>query len=215
MLLHRYLALLFASAIPSSALRDRASFVKYTRSNVTNVTSGAGQSNNTTMNCNGNTTCTPILMDSSYLTQHTADEVIKLLNLSTKPEGGYFRQISEDPPFGVPGYNYYLIRGEDGYTRYHKMDAAEAWHYYAGAPLVMVQVKSEKNKDGTSNTTISTLGPNVFQEQSPMTAVPWETWHKEISAGNWTLVKIMASTGFAQGGFKLAREGCEPVIEDC
>ncbi|KAG6023991.1 hypothetical protein E4U40_003622 [Claviceps sp. LM458 group G5] len=216
MLLHRCLALLFASAMPSSALRDRAFSAKYTRSNVT-----SGQSNNTTTNGNSNITSTPILMDPLSLSQYTADEVIKLLNLSIRAEGGYFRQTSEDSDkifgdnssFSAPIY--YLIRGEDGYTRYHIKDAQEVWYYYAGAPLAMVQVKSYKKKDGTSDTTISALGPNIFEKQLPTIHVEKNTWHKEISAGKWTLVKIIAWPDFLQGEFRFAREGCEPVIENC
>ncbi|KAG6316024.1 hypothetical protein E4U44_000991 [Claviceps purpurea] len=215
MLLHRYLALLFASAIPSSALRARTSALNYKRSNVTNVTSV--RSNNTTTNCNSNTTSTPI--DPSYLTQHTADEVIKLLNLSPNVEGGYFRQTFEDPD-KVPGSNrslstsiFYLMVGKQGFSRWHTVDAAEVWHYYAGAPLILHQVQRFEN--GPPNLTINALGPNIFQEQSPQAVIPKGVWQRATSYGDWTLVGTTVSPGFTQEGFKLGREGCEPMLENC
>ncbi|KAG6031583.1 hypothetical protein E4U19_008013 [Claviceps sp. Clav32 group G5] len=193
MLLHRYLALLFASAIPSSALslRAKASAFNYKRSNITIVTSV--RSNNTTTSCNSNTTSTP--MDPSYLMQHTADQVIKHLNLSIKAEGGYFRQTFEDPD-KVPGSNrslstsmYYLIRGVEGPSKWHRVDATEVWHYYAGAPLILHQVQRFKN--GSTHSKLTNLGPYMFQEkfpQVPQVVIPKGVWQRAISFGNWTLV---------------------------
>ncbi|KAG6217701.1 hypothetical protein E4U50_003155 [Claviceps purpurea] len=204
MLFHRYLALLFASAIPSSALRAKASAFKgfnYKSSSITNVTSvhsnntsnntSNNASNNTSTNCNNNATST--LVD-PYL-GHTADQVIQHLNLSTKAEGGYFRQTFEDPD-KVPQSNrslsslmYYLLRGEDGFSRWQRVDATEVWHYYAGAPLVMVMEQNLEN--GSSNSMISVLGPDMFSnpEQLPQIVIPKGVWKKAISVGkHWTLV---------------------------
>ncbi|KAG6289223.1 hypothetical protein E4U09_005133 [Claviceps aff. purpurea] len=126
---------------------------------------------------------------------HTAAQVIKHLNLSTNIEGGYFRQTFEDPD-KVPGSNrslsnlmYYLLRGGDGYSRWQRVDATEVWHYYAGAPLVMVMVQNLEN--GSSNTMISVLGPDLFSkpEQLPQIVIPKGVWKKAISVGkHWTLV---------------------------
>ncbi|KAG6126231.1 hypothetical protein E4U12_006706 [Claviceps purpurea] len=208
MLFHRYLALLFASAIPSSALRAKVSAFKgfnYKSSSLTNVTSvqsnntsnstsnntSNNASNNTSANCNNNATST--LVD-PYL-GHTADQVIQYLNLSIKAEGGYFRQTFEDPD-KVPESNrslstlmYYLLRGGDGYSRWQRVDATEVWHYYAGAPLVMVMEQNLEN--GSSNSMISVLGPDMFSkpEQLPQIVIPKGVWKKAISVGkHWTLV---------------------------
>ncbi|KAG5932778.1 hypothetical protein E4U60_005001 [Claviceps pazoutovae] len=215
MLLHRYLALLFASAIPSSALRAKTSALNYKRSNVTNVTSV--RSNNTTTNCNSNTTSIP--MDPSYLTQHTADEVIKLLNLSPNVEGGYFRQTFEDQD-KVAGSNrslstsiFYLMVGKQGISKWHNVDATEVWHYYAGAPLFLEQVKRFGN--GSINHNITALGPHIFQGEVPQVVIAKRVWQRAISMGNWTLVGTTVSPGFTQEGFQLAKEGCDPILENC
>ncbi|KAG5956301.1 hypothetical protein E4U58_006678 [Claviceps cyperi] len=203
MLFHRYLALLFASAIPSSALRVRTetSAFGYKRSNVKKVTSV--RSNNTTTECNSNTTSTP--MDPSYLTNHTADEVIKKLNLSPNVQGGYFRQTFEDPD-KVPGSNrslstfiYYLIKGGDGSSKWHRVGAREVWHYHAGAPLVLHQLRRLEN--GSLTIMINALGPDIFQEQSPQVVIPKWVWQRATSYGDWTLVGITVSPGLTENGF--------------
>ncbi|KAG6060423.1 hypothetical protein E4U32_003472 [Claviceps aff. humidiphila group G2b] len=220
MLFHRYLALLFASAISSSALRGRArtSALNYIRSNVTNVTSV--RSNNTITSCNSNTTSTPL--DPSCLTQHTTDEVIKLLNLSPNIQGGYFRQTFEDPD-KVPGSNrslstsnFYLIVYKEGPSDWHRLDATEMWHYYAGAPLILHRVQRFENKSIHSK--LIDLGLDTSKEkfpQVPQVVIPKGAWQRAISMANWTLVVATASPGFTQEGFKLAKTGCNPILEDC
>ncbi|KAG6303255.1 hypothetical protein E4U45_002303, partial [Claviceps purpurea] len=126
---------------------------------------------------------------------HTAAEVIKHLNLRTNIAGGYFRQTFEDPD-KVPGSNrslsslmYYLLRGADGYSSWQRAYVTEVWHYYAGAPLVMVMEQNLEN--GSSNSMISVLGPNLFSkpEQLPQIVIPRGVWKKAISVGeHWTLV---------------------------
>ncbi|KAG6055128.1 hypothetical protein E4U17_003204 [Claviceps sp. LM77 group G4] len=218
MLLHRYLAFLFASAIPSSALslRAKVSSLNYKRSNVTSV-----RSNNTTTNCNSNTTSTPFPIDPSSLTQHTADEVIKLLNLSSNVEGGYFRQTFEDPE-NVPGLNrslstliYYLMVGEQGISKWHTVDATEVWHYYAGSPLVLEQVQRFGDGPVNVNHSVTPLGPRIFEGQVPQAVIPKGVWQRAFSWGDWTLVGTTVSPGFTQEGFKLAKEGCDPILENC
>ncbi|KAG5956416.1 hypothetical protein E4U56_006553 [Claviceps arundinis] len=195
MLFHRYLALLFASAIPSSALRAKASAFmgfNYKSSGLGNVTSvqSNSTSNNTSTNCNSNATSTPMY---PYF-GHTADQVIKYLNLTPAAFGGYFRQTFQDSD-KVPGsersisaLTYYLIRGEDGYTKWQSFNAPEVWHYYAGAPLVLVQEK--RYEVNTTENKISVLGPDLFGEpkQEPQVVIPRLWWKQARSAGNWTLV---------------------------
>ena len=70
----------------------------------------------------------------------SAADVIRLLKLEPHPEGGHFVQTFRDTatvngrPVSTAIY-YLLARGERGH--WHKVDAVEVWHYYAGAPLVL------------------------------------------------------------------------------
>src|SRR3978361_2398241 len=71
----------------------------------------------------------------------SAAAVIRLLGLKAHPEGGTFRETFRDPRT-VDGERaastaiYFLLaRGER--SHWHRVDAAETWHYYAGAALTL------------------------------------------------------------------------------
>jgi hypothetical protein len=71
----------------------------------------------------------------------TAVEVIRLLDLKPHPEGGHFRETFRDTRTIGGGraastaIYYMLARGER--SHWHRVDAVEIWHHYAGAPLVL------------------------------------------------------------------------------
>ena len=68
-----------------------------------------------------------------------AQDIIRMLGLKPHPEGGHFRETFRDTAPGADGRAastaaYYLLaRGER--SHWHRLDAAEIWHWYAGAPL--------------------------------------------------------------------------------
>src|SRR4051812_29061480 len=85
-----------------------------------------------------------------------ADRLIEMLELKPHPEGGYFRETFRDggpPPAGRDGGPppasrdgaggegralstaiYFLLKAGE-VSRWHRIDAAEVWHFYRGAPL--------------------------------------------------------------------------------
>jgi uncharacterized protein len=70
----------------------------------------------------------------------TADEIIAHLKLAPHPEGGYFRETFRDEP-GHKGRSHstailYLLRAGE-VSCWHRVDAAEMWHWYGGAPLLL------------------------------------------------------------------------------
>ena len=69
----------------------------------------------------------------------TADEIIRLLALQPHPEGGHYRETFRDPGRGSGGGAsgrahstaiYFLLQAGE-VSRWHRVDAAEAWHWYA------------------------------------------------------------------------------------
>ena len=69
-----------------------------------------------------------------------AREIIGLLGLKPHPEGGHYAETFRDgaPDGGRAASTaiYYLLdTGE--VSHWHRVDAAETWHWYAGAPLVL------------------------------------------------------------------------------
>ena len=85
------------------------------------------------------------------MTDHlTADEIIAHLKLGPHPEGGYFRETFRDEP-GHKGRSHstailYLLRAGE-VSRWHRVDAAEMWHWYGGAPLLLEVKHGETRHD--------------------------------------------------------------------
>src|SRR5262245_27085673 len=71
----------------------------------------------------------------------SATDVIRLLDLKPHPEGGHFCESFRDAHTVEGGraastaIYFLLARGER--SHWHRVDAAEVWHYYAGAPLAL------------------------------------------------------------------------------
>ncbi|MEM1363240.1 MAG: cupin domain-containing protein, partial [Pseudomonadota bacterium] len=68
----------------------------------------------------------------------SAEDIVKTLNLAPHPEGGYYRQTwCAEAEKGVrpAGTAIYFLLAAGQKSHWHKVDSAEMWHYYAGAPL--------------------------------------------------------------------------------
>lgn len=134
----------------------------------------------------------------------TADEIIAHLKLVPHPEGGHyretFRDIAGDGRAASTAIYFLLKRGER--SHWHRVDAAEGWHFYAGAPLKL------EIADGAPRTI--TLGPNLAAGEEPQAVVPPHAWQAAESLGDWTLVGCTVAPGFDFKGFELAPEGWEP-----
>ena len=70
----------------------------------------------------------------------SAQEIIKLLNLSPHPEKGYYVETFRDRNSSNDRSHstciYYLLEGKSGPSQWHRvLDGVEVWHYYAGAPM--------------------------------------------------------------------------------
>ncbi|KAK3352530.1 RmlC-like cupin domain-containing protein [Lasiosphaeria hispida] len=153
---------------------------------------------------------------SKPISQRTAQEVVAQLNLIPNVEKGYFIETFRDSEnvttaaAGVPTRAastaiYYLLEGAVGDSVWHRVDAAEVWHYYAGAPLTL----SLSYDDGTPLRKVK-LGPDVFEGQSPQVAIrKWE-WQSARSLGSWTLVGTTVAPGFEVAGSELAEPGWVP-----
>jgi predicted cupin superfamily sugar epimerase len=139
----------------------------------------------------------------------TAAEVVRLLGLLPHPEGGHFRETFRDARL-VEGTRaastaiYFLLaRGER--SHWHRIDAVEVWHFYAGAPMVL-----ETAAPASSTVTRVTLGPDLAAGEHPQAIVPAGAWQAAESRGAWTLVGCTVAPGFAFEGFELARAGWQP-----
>ena len=68
----------------------------------------------------------------------TTDDIIRLLDLKPHPEGGHFRETFRDATAragrAASTAIYYLLRAGET-SHWHRVDAAEVWHLFAGDPL--------------------------------------------------------------------------------
>jgi uncharacterized protein len=140
----------------------------------------------------------------------TAAEVIRLLDLKPHPEGGHFRECFRDDRTveGVRAAStaiYFLLaRGER--SHWHRVDAAEVWHHYAGAPLVLEIAARERAPIERVR-----LGSDLAAGERPQAAVPAGAWQAAESLGDWTLVGATVAPGFRFEGFELAPKGWSPT----
>jgi hypothetical protein len=139
----------------------------------------------------------------------TAAEIVRLLGLVPHPEGGHFRETFRDARC-VDGARaastaiYFLLaRGER--SHWHRIDAVEVWHFYAGAPLLL-----ETAAGAASAVTHVTLGPDLAAGESPQAIVPAGAWQAAESRGAWTLVGCTVAPGFTFERFELAPKGWRP-----
>jgi hypothetical protein len=142
----------------------------------------------------------------------TADEIVRLLDLRPHPEGGCYRETFRDTATVASGDDsaraastaiYFLLRAGE-VSRWHRVDAAEVWHWYAGAPLALSLADTEGRRE-------IRLGPDLAAGERPQAVVPAGAWQQAASHGDWTLVGCTVAPGFKFAGFELAPPGFEPA----
>jgi len=95
-----------------------------------------------------------------------------------------------------------LTRGER--SRWHRIDAVETWHYYAGHALTL-RIVDSKGKRSVK------LGPDLAAGEVPQAIVPPNAWQAAESTGDWTLVGCTVAPGFDFAKFELAPKGWAPA----
>lgn len=144
-----------------------------------------------------------------------AEQIIEKLDLKPLPgEGGYYRETyrSEkvDAPATIFGINstdsrvistaiYYLVTTES-FSALHRIESDEVFHFYSGDPVEMVQI------DHNGKLTRYTLGPDIFNGETPQVVVRKGTWQglKLKHGGEWALMGTTVSPGFEFQDFELA-----------
>jgi predicted cupin superfamily sugar epimerase len=138
----------------------------------------------------------------------TAADIIARLELKPHPEGGHYRETFRDSRRDADGRSvstaiYFLLaRGER--SHWHRIDAVEVWHYYAGSALTL-QIADD------ADTRTVRLGPDLAAGEVPQAIVPAQAWQAAESTGEWTLVGCTVAPGFDFATFKLAARGWEPT----
>lgn len=137
----------------------------------------------------------------------TAADIIARFDLEPHPEGGHYRETFRDSRTDARGRSvgtailFLLTRGER--SHWHRVDAAEIWHHYAGAALALEIVENGRRQSVT-------LGPDIAAGEMPQAIVPAHAWQAATSTGDWTLVGCTVAPGFDFAGFELAKPDFVP-----
>ncbi len=137
----------------------------------------------------------------------SAAEIIRKLKLKPHAEGGHYRETFRDTRLhdgraASTAILFLLARGER--SHWHRVDAVEIWHYYAGSPLKLALVDGSKEQ-------IFKLGADIHADEVPQVTVPARAWQAAESLGDWTLVGCTVAPGFDFSGFELAPRGWSPA----
>jgi len=126
----------------------------------------------------------------------TANDVIALLGLEPLAgEGGMWARTWRDAHGSAI---YFLLRPGD-FSAIHRLDVAELWHHYAGAPVEMLLLDPD---DGIRR---PRLGDDLAAGERPVVPVDAGVWMAAATTGEWSLVGTTTAPPFDPAGFELAR----------
>ena len=136
----------------------------------------------------------------------TPEDIIKKLDMQPHPEGGWYKETwrHATQPRAMGTAIYFLLEAHQ-HSHWHKVDADEMWHWYAGSPMELHQYDGDKQW-------VDTLGPDLLSDQRPQLLVETNRWQKSVPVNGWVLVGCTVVPGFVFEGFRLAEKGWEPGL---
>ena len=131
-------------------------------------------------------------------------DIISTLDMQPHPEGGWYRETWRNAaePRSMGTAIYFLLEAHQ-HSHWHKVDADEMWHWYAGSAMELHQFNGDQ-------VSVSILGPELLLGQRPQLMVPSDCWQKSVPVDGWVLVGCTVCPGFLFEGFELAEPGWEP-----
>ena len=135
----------------------------------------------------------------------TPEQIIEELGLEPHPEGGWFAETWREPgsPRAAGTAIYFLLRAGER-SHWHRVDSAEIWHHYAGAPLELSTWSDDRP------VVRRTLVADLAAGARPQLIVAPGEWQSARSTGDWTVVGCTVSAGFEFEHFELAPVGWAP-----
>lgn len=135
----------------------------------------------------------------------SAQDIIKILGMIPHPEGGWYKETWRGGGDGArpTGSSIYFLLEADQRSHWHRVDAAEIWHWYAGSAMEL-----HIHEDGKTH--IDILGPDLNVAQRPQLIVNPNAWQASVPINGWVLVGCTVSPAFQFENFELAPEGWSP-----
>lgn len=136
-----------------------------------------------------------------------AAAIVAALGMRRHPEGGWYAETFRDRA-GIGGKSYstaitFLLEAGQVSAWHRVLDAAEVWHYHAGAALDLGIAE-----DGS--VARHRLGADIAAGERLQAVVPAGAWQAARSLGAWTLVGCTVAPGFDFESFELAPPGWTP-----
>lgn len=136
----------------------------------------------------------------------SARDLIDHLGLRPHPEGGWYRETWRDEPADGgrgAGTAITFLLAEGQRSHWHRVDAAEVWHFYGGDPLELAIADGDHHR-------VLRLGPDLRAGDEHQFVVPARAWQAARPTGAWALVGCTVSPAFEFEGFELAPAGWTP-----
>jgi predicted cupin superfamily sugar epimerase len=136
-----------------------------------------------------------------------AEALIAALGLAPHPEGGHYREIYRHRPAdagrGAATTIYYLLKAGER-SAWHRIDAVEIWHHYAGGALSLAV-----SVDGM-RVEIHRLGKDIAAGERPVAIVPPHGWQSAAPIGAYALVGCTVAPAFEFARFEMAPPEWQP-----
>lgn len=135
--------------------------------------------------------------------------LITSLGLRAHPEGGYYREVYRSPASVKPSdgreprpalTTIYFLLSQGQFSRWHRVQSDEVWHFYEGAPLDLWLASPRIDRVEQHR-----LGPAEGAQQ-PVLVVPAGWWQAARSSGAYTLTGCTVGPGFDFEDFALAAD---------
>ena len=107
------------------------------------------------------------------------------------------------PPAGPRSTAIYFLLARGERSHWHRIDAVEIWHHYAGSALMLTIADDVRVQ-------VIRLGPDLAGGEQPQAVVPAHAWQAAETTGDWTLVGCTVAPGFEFAKFELAPDGWKP-----
>ncbi len=138
----------------------------------------------------------------------SAQDIIRMLDLSPHPEGGWYRETwrAETGEGGrVAATTIWFLLEAGQASHWHRVDATEIWCWHAGASLRLLSAPRDEGPVEEVR-----LGGDVLAGQIPQYRIEPHHWQAAEADLGWALVSCIVVPGFEFSGFELAAKGWAP-----
>lgn len=152
-------------------------------------------------------------------------EIIRVLQMSPHPEGGWYVEIHRSPvqvhavgdsrPDRSAMTSIYYLLEAGQRSHWHRVDADELWAWHAGSPMELSVAHPhgdapDRRGQGDAWLLTHRLGADLASGERPQAVVPAHAWQSAQPLGAWSLVGCVVAPGFEFSRFEIAPAGWHP-----